>query len=360
MDIVPRRITLVGQVQEILRQGMVAGRWKLFLPGERKLSRELQVSRWTLRAALMRLADAKLIQIAHGRPCRIVSGDDAVVRGKDWRVGCIIPEPLWQLRGFVALWIDALRAEIQDLGGHLNLDDGPRLFGHGCAKALTELTQQSPHDCWILLLSSQPMQKWFCDAGLSVIVAGSVSEGVDLPSIDLHHGAIARHAAGTLLAHGHRHIAFLSYHRGHAGVIRGERGFRAAFAEERYRNAELSVVYCEPDPASLCRALDRIFACSAPPTAFYIQQSNALLTTLGYLARRKMAVPRDISVIIEENEPYLRWLVPEQTCYSITPNLFAKQVSRLVRRALECPLPADTQVQLMPDFVSGKTVQRRA
>ena len=57
---------------EILIQGIARGHWKINLPGERVLSKEFQISRGTLRAALEMLAKQNWIRIEQGRTCKIV------------------------------------------------------------------------------------------------------------------------------------------------------------------------------------------------------------------------------------------------------------------------------------------------
>src|ERR1051325_840679 len=63
---------LAERLREALRTEILAGRWSDQLPGERELSRELQISRPTLRLALWALEREGLLQIRKGQSCRIV------------------------------------------------------------------------------------------------------------------------------------------------------------------------------------------------------------------------------------------------------------------------------------------------
>jgi len=51
----PRRHTLVSQLNALLRREICEGTWRDWLPNERQLSDTLQVSRNTLRTALRQL-----------------------------------------------------------------------------------------------------------------------------------------------------------------------------------------------------------------------------------------------------------------------------------------------------------------
>jgi DNA-binding LacI/PurR family transcriptional regulator len=360
MHPVPQRTLLVVHTQEILRQGIVAGRWRERLPGERRLSEELQVSRWTLRVALAALARQRVIRIVHGRACEIVRPARAATTAKpkrrNWSVGLIMPEPLWRLRPSVTLWIDALRVRLQAMNAQLDLYDGPRYFGAGHAKALAELTSAAPHDGWCLLLSTQSMQRWFRERALPVVVTGSSFADAPLPSVDLDHRAVGRHAAAALLAKGHRRIALLASHAGFAGVMDCEAGFREALGQPQYAGAELILGHHSGTAVDVATTLDRLLRRTARPTALFVQQSNTLLATISHLAQRGLAIGRDLALVAGEEEPYFRHLLPAITHYSFSSDVYARHVGRTLQRVLDGSLVTDTRVQIMPDFVRGATL----
>jgi hypothetical protein len=362
MHPLPRRFSLISRTQEIIVSGIRAGRWRGELPGERKLSLELQVSRWTLRAALASLDKQKVIRVAHGRRCVIVIRPSRRVArspSRDWVVGLISPQPLWRLRPFSALCVDALRAWLQANRGDLHIYDGSIYYGNRAPAALKKLTERAPHDCWSLLLSTHAMQRWFSDRGLPAVVNGSSYEDVQLPSVDIAYRAVGRHAAGQLLGHGHRTIAWLSTNVSLAGVMECQRGFMEAFAEPQNADAELIVCQHSGTTADICRNLDRVRRRANPPTALFLQQSNSLLTTLSYLAQAGLAVPRDGSIIVGEDEPYFSHIVPQIARYSADPETLALRIGRFLRQSLEGHFPRESRAQIMPTFIPGETVVAR-
>lgn len=359
MNVIPRRHSLISQTLEILRQGILSERWRISLPGERKLSEELQVSRWTIHAALAELAREKLIAIGQGRAGRIII--PARIRqntASEWKISCVLPGPLWQQRSFVALWIDALRERLQKLGGTLEIHGSPRYFKRDAAKALANLTQRSPSTCWLLVLSTKAMQAWFQKAGLPVIVAGTTHQGIEIPSVDFDFCTIGRHAAGIFLARGHRRIAIISSHRNHGGVIECIAGVNEALAASDHCDAEVVVEYNDGTTADVCNKLDRVFSKTRLPTALLLTQPKQWLTASGYLAQRGLLAPRDLSVIVSIDEPYLSCLVPEPARFEASPNLFARQVARLIERMREHILTPAERIRLLPDFYEGGTIRK--
>lgn len=354
---VPQRELLSVQTCAILRRGILTGRWCQRLPGERTLCRELQVSRWTLRHALASLQRERLLRIEQGRPVAILGarkGEEC--RAGDWKVGCILPEPLWRLRPFVGLWVDALRGLVQERGGQLVVHDGVRYYRGRSGAALADLTERSPHHAWLLVLSNRSMQRWFHQSGLPVVVAGSRFCEVPLPSVDLDYRAVARHAVGVFLGQGHRRIAWLTSHRGHAGILASERGWREALGVGEPA-VELAVEYHDGSPDDIRRKLDRLLGRAAPPTALFVQQSNAWLTAFGHLAQRGCLVPRDLSVIVAEDEPYLARLVPEPARYVASPEIFARRIASLLQQLREQSPPTTDPRHLVPEFLPGHSLR---
>src|SRR5262249_51447594 len=66
------RLTIATQVVQMLRERLRRGEWEGSLPSEKSLSKQLQVSRETLRAALRQLQREGVVRIAHGRATRII------------------------------------------------------------------------------------------------------------------------------------------------------------------------------------------------------------------------------------------------------------------------------------------------
>jgi len=71
MPSLPKRLSLVAQTVDSLREGIQSGHWREFLPGERELCEALQVSRRTLRLALDELQRQGWLEVSSRQRRRI-------------------------------------------------------------------------------------------------------------------------------------------------------------------------------------------------------------------------------------------------------------------------------------------------
>jgi DNA-binding LacI/PurR family transcriptional regulator len=132
------------------------------------------------------------------------------------QVVLLLPEALWRLRPSIARWASELRPALQRTGLELVLSEGGRHYFQQPETHLERLAHAHPRSAWVLFGSSLAMQQWFVARRLPAILVGPVFPGIDLPSIEYDHAAIAQHATATLAAAGHRRTAILLQRTGSA------------------------------------------------------------------------------------------------------------------------------------------------
>lgn len=361
MQFVPPRISLVQQLELILKTGITQGRWKNILPGERRLSEELQVSRSSLRLALESLEQQGIVDNHQGKSRRLLAllpPHRTDVTNK--RVCLLSPKPLWQLRSFDGLWIDELRAKMQEANREFWVHDSAKTFRQKPSKALKDLVAQYPKTCWLLLHSSYEMQSWFDENGMPAVIAGTAHSDIRLPSVDSDHRATCRHAAGAMLAHGHRRIVFLTCRSKLAGDIDSEIGFKEAFTYGREEPAQPSIEYYDDSIEAICRTLNRLFQSHDKPTAILIARSEAVLTAITHLGRIGIKIPDHVSLVARDEEPYLTHIVPQITRYSLKPRTYATKIMRAIQQSLVGNSLPPAIVRLVPTLLPGKTLARIA
>lgn len=352
--------SLPAQVAGTLREQIRDHTWNEWLPSERALAESLQVSRKTLRKALSQLQREGVVEAVRGLGNRIISdGIDNPGKPVDSVVVLLTPDPVERMRPYTSLWTGHLRSLLIEHGFRLRMVHSPKYFSRRPSISLKKLTTSQPAACWLLANSSEATQRWFSEAELPCVVAGSCHPGIDLPNVDLDHYALCRHAAGILLGAGHRSIAMLNAQSDRAGDLESEAGFMAGVSESPHADASPLVIHHEDSPDSLCRALKRLLRMAQMPTAILVSNGASYLTIISSLAQYKLSIPKDVSVVSRDDEPFLRFLVPRPTYYAANPHTFAKQLLKPILKLLTGDTPMPRSTRIIPTYVKGGSLEIR-
>ena len=349
------RVSLVSQVAETLRREIGAGTWREWLPTERALGDQLQISRRTLRAALAMLRAEGLVSPQVGRGTRVRTLPEARrAEERDASVGLVMPEPIDVLRPYLTLWIDRLKSELFEASIPLRVHTGRHYFRSGGAGALRKLVAQHRHECWVLALSTKSMQRWFDASGLNAIVAGVRGPGVNLPSVFVDSGALGRHACGRLLALGHRRLVLLSAADPSPGALATEEAFQRQIAGSA--GAQGRVVRLPDGVFETRRAVDRLLRAVPRPTAIIALNPLTGVTVLTTLMNRGLRLPRDMSVVTTFGDPFMQFLSPEPTRYKYDPAVYARKIARMARHLVLGEPVLSRSAAIVPTFVKGETI----
>lgn len=342
----------------IIRRQIEGGRWRDWLPGERRLAQELRVSRGTVRAALAILAAGQSVRAVSSRGHRVASRRRRRDQGEGRTViGLLSPEPIETRRPYFALLLAHLREAVAARGWTLQRHSGESFFGAQAAAHLERLVNQSSCAAWMLFHSTAAAQSWFRERGLPALVAGHNYEGIDLPSLDTDHRAAGRHAGLLLARHRHRDVALVVSRRRLPGLVEGEAGFNTGFNAGAGRDAAtITRLPNDADPAALAAAVTRCLRRRPRPTAIVVEDPNQYLTVFSAVTALGLAVPTDVSLISRLDDPFLAHLVPPPARYRVEPAAFSRALMGLLARlTTREPLPSRGR-KIVPDFIAGGSV----
>lgn len=335
----PQRTTLVNQTVNILEHGLRKARWPEHLPSQRELCDQLLVSRTTLRAALNDLARRKLVEMRQGRPTIVRSKSPGSAAPRTLAtVVLLLPEPVWRLRPSAARWVSELGPLLHQAGLELVLSEGGLHYRAKPDAHLEKLVAVHPHSLWVIFNSTLAMQSWFAARGLPLVLVGPVFAGINLPSIEYDHAAIAQHAAAQFTSAGHRQTAILLQHTGSAADASTCNAFGAALPA-----GSPSPLVLEHDGslAQIHARLVRLSRVAPRPTALFITKSLSLPAVLTILPRLGMEIPRDLSVICREDDTFTEYLVPAVARYRSDSSAIARKLAvaltRLAAGYCRCP-----------------------
>jgi DNA-binding LacI/PurR family transcriptional regulator len=344
---------LVESVVDVLRAQIGDGRWIDFLPGERLLCHELQVSRPTLRLALKVLERDGCVSAEHGRKRRINLKPNPRAKGTVSNVIALLaPVSLDALPPFVLFWIDEVRSHLAKVGHHLEFHVSSACAAQQPDRALDVLVQSNPAALWILLLSSHSVQRWFAEHQVPCLVTGSCAPGAKIPSIDIDYRAACRHAAGMFHQRGHQQLALVIPSDGLAGDADSEAGF----VEGCSTGPQPLVLRHDGSRENLIRKLQGALRLNTPPTGFLVARAGHVLTVVSYLMQTGARLPDEFGVISRDDEPFLDFMSPTIARYKINRVTFARRLARTVLQMVRSGSGSTHPIRLIPNLVTGGTL----
>jgi DNA-binding LacI/PurR family transcriptional regulator len=347
------RVSLAESAARVLLAQLDSGRWSDFLPGERVLCEDLQISRPTLRQALQVLERKGRLKVTQGRQRRILGRRTAGVPAVRRQViGVLSSLPMQALPPFVLFWIDEVRSDLAKLDYQLEFHESPACTTHNPGRTLERLVQGAPAYVWILLLSTPPVQQWFQARKLPCLVAGSCAAGISLPSVDIDYRAPCRHAVGVFRRSGHARLALIIP----SGELAGDGDSEAGFCEATAGGPPPIIMRHDGTPGGIVCHLESCLRASNPPTGFLVARSAHVLTVLTLLMRRRCQLPFQAAVISRDDDAFLDFATPRVARYTSNPVIFARRVSHAILQLTRSGPAPSRPIRLMPRFLPGETV----
>ncbi len=334
-----QRQSLVNQLANRIRLEIERQTWGSWLPSERELVAIYLVARNTLRAALCSLTKAGLIEPKHGVGYRIVRGKSLVINTAKLSVGLLLSGQPDCLEPNQLSLISELRACLmkQKLDLHIH-------------SRRTYVRALGDYSCWVLLMSEHVLQKRFFDNDIPCVVAGTTYSDIDLPSVDIDHRCVCRHAVGMLIARGHRRLAYISLKPVCAGDIQSEFGFSEGVRLSNEKGLSIRIVHHDGTRVGLARMMKQLMSQANPPTGILVRNSYHYLTLRELFLHGGGLNKRSLDLISRDDAPFLSHLIPAPMRYVLAPAKIAQAISQEIQNM---NIKRKCQVRLVPEFIPG-------
>lgn len=327
------------------------------LPGGFRLARQLKVSRPTIRIALLQLAKEGLIVVQQGRRPRRATPRTSVSSPVDPAVCVVWPAPFDN--PFIAEnpVLLEMHAEFASREVRWEAIFEERLDRPQPEARLQQLVAARPNVCWILVAAPEPIHRWFASKQLPTLVLGSAPAGLDLPSVDIDYGAVGWHAAGTIVAHGHRQIVLMMPAKPLPGDVATRTSFLRYF-EQRAPHAVASAWQVPDDLEQLRAGLDRLFKLPIRPTVVLSLRPTHTFAILLHILGSGLRIPQDISIVSRDTHPMFDSSMPELARYNSTALENATRAVKIAMRILGGRKVRPIPTLVPATFVPGKTLAR--
>jgi hypothetical protein len=354
MNPMPRRILLSDQTATVLREGLEAGRWGGFLPSEAELCRELEISRVTLRRALEQLVRERRLEAGgRGRHHRICTKRTAqpAAAGRTLRV--LAPYPLTALGSVSHEALVELGARIARLGYRMEFEHRPMLFKRHSPADLERLDALPETAGWLLLYSTEPMQRWFAARPRISLALGRVHEGVEVPCVYPDNKAAARHAAGMFHRRGRRDAVYIR----ERFTSLGDRVASEIFEEEMRRlGGRARVVVFDSKETTVEEVVERLLATQPRPTAIFTSSPETSLGVLCVLLRAQLRVPEEMALVAGWDDEFLGHTVPSIARYRVEGAALGRKLAQVLTDLFAHGPGKARALRVLPKFVPGGTL----
>ncbi len=345
--------TRVAQTADSLKAALQRASWTQGLPGERILSRDLGVSRPTLRAALEILERQKWIRTSRGRRRMIIPRAEGLAGSQNGlkKVILLAKEAEKDLSRMSLLYVEALRSRLQSAGYEFEFHFHPMLGRPSPRPGRRLLPGVAAASAFILFSLPEGVQRHCRNMGYPAIIAGSAADGVELPSLDIDYHGVGRHAAGFLMGRGHRQIALFTCDGGLKGDLLTQSGFLEAVSFRSDGEMHAEVIRHRDDSDDLRLKVRNLMKRGrAHPTGIIASRASHAVTILCELLRLGWQVPGEVSLICRDYEPVLDWTAPKIGRYGFFPERFAARLAKMTESvASGMGLPTRASL-LTPEF----------
>lgn len=350
---------LAENVEQAIRDAITQGKFGEFLPGERRLSELLGVSRPTLRLALGNLARLGVIKVVKGKRTR-VSADlapaDAQPSEKSTRVVMVAPYELNDITPDSLMKVDLVRAKLEEAGSPMEFRTCKWIGKPGQEANLRNFTKHEKPAAWVLFNCHPETQRWFAAQGLPAVVMGLPDTESGLPGIDACHPEAVSHAMARLRKIGHapEKIAFLNSDLQMPAVEGMDRAFLAAggLPENIFRHP----VEDEAFRAAIIEQSERIFT-KGGFTAVIADWAHTGLFFLTYNAIVKgRPIHRELSMVCIFDDAAVNMITPEIARYERSNDRYASAVVRLTLQAVKGVSAKRKCLRVFPNLIPGDTL----
>jgi DNA-binding LacI/PurR family transcriptional regulator len=340
----------VDQVAALLREEVKRGKWDQEIPGREALASDFGVNPKTIEKALGVLErEGMLVLKGRGRKRQIVSS-------KTTKNVLKISLLIYEKSDRVSLYHDELIHRISELGHVATIADKSMYELGMNLKRISAYVRTINTDAWIVSSGPRDVLEWFAKQPTPIFAEFGRNENLPISSVTIDKAPAMLIALRKLIALGHKRIVMLA-REDRRKPIPGE--VERLFLQELEAHGIKTGVYNLPDWANNIeayhRCLDSLFS-KTPPTALFITEAPHFMTTLLYLSRRGIMVPRDVSLICHDPDLAFSWCDPMAAHFNWDIGPVAKHVLSWVEKIESGNIPVKqsfVRAQLVGDGTIG-------
>ena len=299
-------LSAAEQVASHLREAIISGKLSGAMPGSVALAGVLGVNHKTVEAALLLLESQGLLEGQGARRRKRILAPEGTQRSQSLRIA-ILPH------NGIDLGMEYM-AEIRHrliLAGNSVFFAGKTMSGLGMdVDRIARHAEGVDADAWVLVSASREILEWFATRPAPAFALFGFPRTIGIAGTGPDRGPAYAEAVKTLTGYGHRRIVMLARpQRVTPKPGAPERAFLAALRKEGIATSDYNLPIWENSREGFHRHLGNLFRLT-PPTALIVQEPVLFFATRQFLAKQRIRVPEDVSLICADPDPNFVWQDP--------------------------------------------------
>ncbi|MBN8456905.1 MAG: LacI family DNA-binding transcriptional regulator [Verrucomicrobia bacterium] len=193
---------------------------------------------------------------------------------------------------------------------------------------ITRMVEAAKADAWVVYAAPNEVIRWFSSHSAPALAMGRVPGGLQMASAITDLSEALHAAVRELTRHGHRRIVAVSPESWRVPEPSNTaKRFLTAMKANGHQPSNYNLPNWECTPAGLENLLNSLFQIT-PPTALLFVDPAACVAALGFLGRRGLLIPRDVSILCMTSGPMFD-LLPQRLAHFEWP--IDSHIHRIVR-----------------------------
>jgi DNA-binding LacI/PurR family transcriptional regulator len=307
------RSTVAAETAKGLGELLNSGHWGGAVPGVVEIAKQFRVSKFSARGALKILESEGILKSrGAGRARLFISKETGSIR-KSFRIGILPTIPLRQDNAFVQQIISMIREDVEQSGHHCFISSRSlSQLGHNAGRVLKHI-QRETADAWITYRANRDVLAEMAGQTCPVYALGGYYKGLPVAgSVGDIHPAL-KQAIEELTNLGHRKIVTICSNRWrHPKLIPTAEFLLDTLSSKGITVGDYNMPDWTESPEGLADLLESMFLVT-PPTALLVVEPSHAVAVLSFLARKRLRVPEDVSLLTTMIDPIQEWHQPPLT-----------------------------------------------
>ncbi|MFC4991273.1 substrate-binding domain-containing protein [Rubritalea tangerina] len=357
-----QRLSVLAQTIELIRDGILSGRWKDALPQERLLCEQLNVSRSTLRRALPKIQSLGLIEDGQRgvrRKIILPNGSQHVPHSEKSdkaRIIWLTRDEIDTLPNIIKTLYIELQKRLEQQSCELRILTIPHKPFNEPEKYLAEWLGEQSASAWILHSMPDKVQVWFSNKQVPAFIFGNKAPNIELGAINIDNGPAITHAVHSLRKLKHSHLGLL---RSSEDLV-GENNSEKSFLDALEANETPYILNASSHNDELHTLFSRVYskAKKASPTALICTLPHFALFAMTWLAKHKIDVPQHVSIVLLRPAETSDYIYPPISHYKVSEHTIVPAALPALMDLVHTQVSPQREISLVPEFYHGQTIAK--